>query len=187
MDLQKMLQECPIIAAVKEDAGLTRALCCSSPIVFLLYGTICNVGELVEQIHAAGKLAFVHLDLIEGLAPRDVAVDFLCKTAQPDGIITTKPALVKYAKSKGLLTVQRFFLLDSLAAESIERQLHQSHPDMAELLPGLMCASIGEVAAAHPDLPVIAGGLIRTKEEVCSALAAGAAAVSSTNCAVWEM
>lgn len=187
MDLQKLLQDCPIIAAVKDDTGLDRALCCDSQILFLLYGTICDIGELVDRVHTAGKLAFVHLDLIEGLAPRDVAVDFLCKTARPDGIITTKPALVRYAKTKGLCTVQRFFLLDSLAADSIERQLALSHPDMAELLPGLMCAAIGEVAAAHPDLPIIAGGLIRTKEEVCSVLAAGAAAVSSTNFAVWEM
>lgn len=187
MELQKLLQDCPIIAAVKDDAGLEKALLSDSGILFLLYGTICNIDDLVKKIHAAKKLAFVHIDLIEGLAPRDVAVDFLCKTAQPDGIISTKPVLIRHAKSLGLCTVQRFFLLDSLAADNIERQLASSCPDMVELLPGLMCAAIGEVAASHPGTPVIAGGLIRTKEEVCSVLAAGAAAVSSTNFAVWEM
>lgn len=187
MELQKTLQDCPIIAAVKDNAGLKRALDSSCRILFLLYGTICDIDRLVSEVHAAGKLAFVHLDLVEGLSARDVAVDFLCKTARPDGVISTKPSLIRYAKTKGLYTVQRFFLLDSLAADSIERQLALSHPDMVELLPGLMCAAIGEVAAAHPAVPVIAGGLIRTKEEVCSVLAAGAAAVSSTNFAVWEM
>ena len=35
--------------------------------------------------------------------------------------------------------------------------------------------------------PVIAGGLIREKEDVTAALAAGAVAVSATSPAVWAM
>ena len=58
---------------------------------------------------------------------------------------------------------------------------------MVELLPGLMTAAIGEIAQQHPDLPVIAGGLIKTKADVLAALSAGAAAVSSSNEQVWFM
>jgi glycerol uptake operon antiterminator len=36
-------------------------------------------------------------------------------------------------------------------------------------------------------MPVIAGGLISDKEDIISALGAGAIAVSSTNPAVWNM
>ena len=187
MDLQEILRDSPIIAAVKDREGMRAALDCDSRIFFVLFGTICDIGEIVSEIKAAGKLVFVHLDLVEGLAGKDITVDFIKKVASPDGIISTKPSLVKYAKSQGLLTVQRFFLLDSLAAANIDRQLAASRPDMLEILPGLMTSAIGEIAHKHPEAPVIAGGLIRTKEEVLAALKAGASAVSSTNRNVWFM
>ena len=85
------------------------------------------------------------------------------------------------------MTVQRFFLLDSIAAANIERQLAAHSPDLVEILPGLMTPAIAKVAAEHPGLPVIAGGMIQTKDEVFAALRAGAAAVSSSNPAVWAM
>ncbi|MEG0803419.1 MAG: glycerol-3-phosphate responsive antiterminator [Pygmaiobacter sp.] len=187
MEISELLKDYPVIAAVKDDAGLEKALCCESRVLFILYGTICTIDTIVARVKAAGKLAFVHLDLIEGLAPKDVAVDFLCKCAAPDGVISIKPSLLKYARSKGLLTVQRCFLLDSIAAANIERQLQSSRPDLVEILPGLMTAAIASVAAAHPKVPIIAGGMIKTKEDVYAALSAGAAAVSSTNPAVWAM
>ena len=187
MKMQEILKNSPIIAAVKDAEGLQQALQCDSEVFFILFGTICNIGEIVEQAKSAGKIVFVHLDLIEGLAGKDVAVDFLKKTTRLDGIISTKPPLLKYAKAQGLLTVQRFFLLDSIAAANIDRQFAVSRPDMVEVMPGLMAGAIGEIAQKHPDTPVIAGGLIRTKEEVLAALKAGAAAVSSTNQDVWFM
>ena len=138
MNLQETLQNSPIIAAVKDREGMRAALECDSQIFFVLFGTICDIDEIVGEIKSAGKTVFVHLDLVEGLAGKDVAVDFLQKVASPDGIISTKPSLLKYAKSRGLLTVQRFFLLDSLAEANIDRQFAVSRPDMVEILPGLM-------------------------------------------------
>ena len=187
MKVQEILKNSPIIAAVKDYEGLHRALQCDSEVFFILFGNICNIGEIVEEAKAAGKIVFVHLDLIEGLAGKEIAVDFLKKTTRLDGIISTKPMLLKYAKTQGLLTVQRFFLLDSIAAANIDRQFAISRPDMVEVLPGLMAGAIGEIAKKHPETPVIAGGLIRTKDEVLAVLNAGAAAVSSTNHDVWFM
>ncbi|HIV87238.1 MAG TPA: glycerol-3-phosphate responsive antiterminator [Candidatus Pygmaiobacter gallistercoris] len=187
MKMTEILKDSPIIAAVKDSAGLQEALKCDSEVFFILFGTICNIDEIVERAKSAGKIVFVHLDLVEGLAGKDVAVDFLKKNTRLDGIISTKPPLLKYAKSQGLLTVQRFFLLDSIAAANIDRQFATSRPDMVEVLPGLMADAIGEIAKKHPETPVIAGGLIRTEEEVLAALGAGAAAVSSTNRDVWFM
>ena len=37
----------------------------------------------------AGKMALVHLDLINGLSAKDVAVDFIKKYTKADGIIST--------------------------------------------------------------------------------------------------
>ena len=187
MELHEVLKGSPIIAAVKDYQGMRKALSCDSEVFFILFGTICDIGDIVDEVKAAGKIVFVHLDLIEGLAGKDGAVDFLLKTTKLDGIISTKPALLKYARGNGLLTVQRFFLLDSIAAANVDRQFATSKPDMVEVLPGLMTSAIAEIAREHPDTPVIAGGLIKTKEDVVNALNAGAAAVSSTNHDVWFM
>ena len=69
MDKKKLLEllaDGPVIAAVKDDAGLAAALASEVPVVFLLYGDLLNIGDLVRQVHDAGKAAFVHLDLVEG-------------------------------------------------------------------------------------------------------------------------
>ncbi len=56
----------------------------------------------------------------------------------------------------------------------------------AGLLTGIIPRVIGEVAAAT-STPVIAGGLIRYKDEVMAAMRAGAAAVSTSSPPVWDM
>ena len=185
-DLSAILAENPIIAAVKDDDGLGKALVTDCRVIFLLYGTICNVGELVERIKSADKLAMVHIDLIEGLASKDVAVAFLRQHTRADGVISTKPALVKAAKEQGLLAVQRFFLLDSLALSNFQKYAGMDTADMIEILPATMPKIIRRITA-HSRLPIIAGGLISDKEDILLALQNGATAVSSTNQEVWRM
>lgn len=84
------------------------------------------------------------------------------------------------------MTVQRVFMLDSLALKTLPGQLNVGKPDFIEILPGIIPRVIGEVAAAT-STPVIAGGLIRYKDEVMAAMRAGAAAVSTSSPPVWDM
>ncbi|MDL2324977.1 glycerol-3-phosphate responsive antiterminator [Ruminococcaceae bacterium OttesenSCG-928-A16] len=180
------LAETPVVAAVKDAAGLARCLASNAPVVFVLHGSIVDIADTVGQIHKAGKAAIVHIDLIDGLAPREVAVDYIAQTTKADGIISTKPALVKHAKATGLVAIRRFFLLDSLALQSLEKQLTPDAADFIEILPGCMPKIIQKIVI-KTTIPVIAGGLISDKEDVVSALNAGATAVSSTNPAVWNL
>ena len=48
MKMQEILKNSPIIAAVKDAEGLQQALQCDSEVFFILFGTICNIGEIVE-------------------------------------------------------------------------------------------------------------------------------------------
>lgn len=89
--LAETLLDEPVIAAVKTDDALTAALASPCSTVFLLASTLLNVGELVRRIHAAGKLAVVHIDLVDGLSAREVAVNSLIALCHPDGIISTHP------------------------------------------------------------------------------------------------
>ncbi len=182
----ELLEETPIIAAIKDEAGLEKCLSCDAKIVFVLFGNVLNIPEIVKSIHGAGKLAIVHLDLIDGLAAREIAVEYIAKNTAADGIISTKPALVKAAREKGLLAIRRFFLLDSMALRAIEKQLTPESTDLIEVLPGVMPKILKKIAKITP-VPMIAGGLISDKEDVMSALSAGAIGVSTTAPEVWYL
>lgn len=184
--LLDLLAEGPVIASVKDDEGLSAALESDVAVIFLLYGDILTVGEMVGRAHAAGKVVFVHLDLLDGLSSREICADFIASHTAADGVLSTKAALTRRAKKLGLVSVQRFFLLDSMALQNIEKHLSQDTSDLIEVLPGVMPKIIRQVSAAV-DKPIIAGGLIADKEDVTGALGAGAVAVSSTNPAVWVM
>ena len=135
------IEAAPIVAAVKDDAGLEMCLKSDVDAVFILYGDICTIADIVARVKDAGKIAMVHMDLINGLSPREISLDFIRKYTRADGIITTKNNLITHAKEIGLATVLRHFVLDSMALINIERQSHQNretHPDMIEFLPGII-------------------------------------------------
>ena len=183
---KECLLDCPIIAAVKNNEGLDRALQSECRMIFLLYGSILNVGELAQRVRQAEKLCIVHLDLVEGLSGREIAVDGLHQLCRPDGIISTRPPQIRRARQLGLLTVQRAFMLDSMALTGLRAQLEMGKPDFVEILPGIMPRIITEITQLT-STPVIAGGLIRFKQDVVQAIRAGAVAVSTTCREVWEM
>ena len=174
-----LLRETRIIPAVKSMEGLEQILTGHEKLVFILFGDILSIPDIVAQLKNNGKTVLVHLDLIEGLNSREVAVDFLAKNTRADGVLSTKTNLVKYAKNQGLLTIQRFFVLDSMALLNVERQFPYDFADAVEILPGLMPKIIRRLAELT-DKPIIAGGLITDQADVQSALDAGAAAVSTT-------
>jgi glycerol uptake operon antiterminator len=185
--LFRVLEMNPIIAAVKDMQGLER--CCQLPdikIVFILFGDICSLQDITIKTKDAGKLAFIHVDLINGLSAKEIVVDYVAKNTRADGIISTRPQLIKRAQELGLKSIMRFFLLDSIALSNIPRQLDNVSPDCIEILPGLMPKIIRKVSKSVK-VPVIAGGLIAEKEDVVHALDSGAISVSTTNPAVWTL
>lgn len=179
------LEMSPVICAVKDEAGLAAALRSEGRVIFLLYGTICTLGEQVARIHAAGKTAIVHIEMIDGFSSREVVVDFVSRHTLADGIISTKAHMIKAAKERGLITVQRVFLLDSLALDNTIRRMGGEEADFFEILPGMMPKIIRKlVGLTH--IPIIAGGMLLDKEDAIAALAAGAVAVSTSAQTLWE-
>ena len=176
--LMEQFEDCPVIAAVKDDEGLRACLDSEIRIVFVLYGDICSISGIVGRLKDAGKTVIVHLDLISGLSGKEIAVSFIHSTTAADGIISTKEL--------GVFTVMRFFAIDSMAFENIRRQSESVHPDFIEVLPGLMPKVIRRICA-EGRIPVIAGGLITDREDIMAALNAGAISISTTNRKVWFM
>ncbi len=186
-DFYDMIEANPVVAAVKDMEGLRK--CCELQdvkMVFILFGDICNIADIVSQVKASKKFAIVHIDLVSGLSPKEIAVDFIKIHTEADGIISTKQMMVKRAKELELCTVMRFFVLDSMSFGNLEKQIGAVKPDLIEVLPGVMPKIIRKVCN-KVKTPVIAGGLITDKEDIMAALDAGAFAVSSTNQKVWLM
>ena len=183
--LYDALQRNPIIAAIRDDAGLEECLQADVQTVFVLYGDICGISGIVERIKNAGKIAIVHADLIVGLATKEISVDFLHNTTRADGIISTRANMIQRAKELQMITIFRVFIIDSMALDSL-LGVKNLRPDAIDILPGLMPGIIRKVRGMT-GLPVLAGGLITEKQEVIQALDAGALAISSTAPAVWQM
>ena len=78
-----------MLPAVKDAGRLEACLAQPAGVVFLLCGDILNIDRLIDRVHQAGKYAVVHADLVAGLAPREIAVDFLHRCGA-DGIISTR-------------------------------------------------------------------------------------------------
>lgn len=169
------LEENPVIAAVSDDKW-EQAIACPSQVIFYLSADLMTVDEKVQQAHQAGKYIMIHIDLAEGIGKDRAGIRYLAQCGV-DGIISTKSQLIRFAKDQGLLTVQRFFALDSKGVDSIGDMLRSTNPHLMEIMPGLVPKIIRRYADCG--LPVIAGGLIQTKTEVTDALGAGATAVST--------
>lgn len=183
--LIEIIEDTPVIMAVKDWEGVRRCIGQEAKVVFILFGDICSIDEIVKTVKDAGKIAMVHMDLISGLGNKEISVDFIRKATDADGIISTKPAVIRRGKELGLFTVLRFFVLDSLALENVMKQ-DGTNADMIEILPGIM-PKITKRVTQTISIPVICGGLISDREDIIGALDAGAVAVSTTNPKAWIM
>ena len=174
----------PIIAAVRNASDFECALRAELQCIFLLASNILSITEMVDRAHACGKLLFVHMDFADGISKDASGVHYL-STKGIDGIISTRSGIISAAKKHGLCTVQRFFRIDSRSVDTALESLRQVSPDMVEIMPALACKSIAKIrSGAH--LPIIAGGLIETKEEIYAALKAGASMISTGKHDLWE-
>ena len=184
-DLLEIIADSPVIAAVKDEEGLEKSLRTECRIIFILYGNICSLTTIVERIKNRDKLAIVHADLVQGLSAKIEAIDYIKNNTKADGILSTKGNLVKHAADIGLIGILRNFIIDSMAMENVKRQTELAHPDIIEIMPGIM-PEIIEKLKNEIKLPLIAGGLISDKKDVIAALSAGADAVSTTKEELWN-
>lgn len=180
------MERCPIIAGINNDELLEACKKSSCEIVYILYGNICTIADIVDQIVASGKTAIVHLDLVNGLASREICVDFIKKYTKAAGIISTKPHLIKRGNELGMITIQRFFMLDRLTYNNIKRHVRETAPDIVEMMPAGLTKMISYAIEEINGRPLVASGLILDKSDVMGALSAGALAVSTTNTEIWD-
>lgn len=184
--LKEILIENPVIAAIRNDEDLEKAVLSSANIVFILYGDILSIKHICSRLKESGKLVFVHLDLIEGLRGDQAAIRFIKDSVRTDGIISTKASNIRYANHLNLYAIQRIFAIDSLSLKTGIKSIHETNPTAVEVMPGV-ANKIINVIEKEIRVPIIAGGLITKKKDVMDALSSGAVAVSTTDSTLWDL
>ena len=178
------LERHPVIAAASDMPGFNRALAGEPEVIFHLNLSLLSAKEVITAAKEKGKYIFVHIDLTDGIGKDKTGIEWLASLGA-DGIISTRPHLIKTAGESGLLTIQRFFALDSKGLLSIREMIAAAKPDLIEIMPGVITKVIGSFSGNG--IPVIAGGLLESKAEVTAALSAGALAISTGKQELWAL
>lgn len=173
-----------ILPAVRDLKDIEKILNSNYTYFVLLNSQIGQLKSIVELAKSKKKKILLHADLIQGLKNDEYATHFLCQDIKPAGLISTRKTVVVSAKKHGLISIQRLFLLDSIALESSYKLLETTKPDFIEVLPGVMPHIIKEVHE-KTKIPIIAGGLIRCNSEIDDALKAGVTAITTSKKDLW--
>ncbi|MBE6651549.1 MAG: glycerol-3-phosphate responsive antiterminator [Ruminococcaceae bacterium] len=173
-----------VIAAVRDSRVLDSSCLDSIDTVFLLSTNIIELAQTILDTHQNGKEIFVHADFAEGIGKDKFGMEYI-KSLGADGVISTRAGVIKAAREIGLKTVQRIFIVDSQSIETAIDSTRASKPDMIEIMPGVVPKVIAAMKS-RTEIPLIAGGLVSTLDEVNSAIQAGAIAVSTSNTDLWK-
>lgn len=178
MNILSILRQNPVIYAARNDEAVMKAVKSRAGVIFLLKTDLFSAERSVALAHQSGKAVFVHVDLMDGLGRDEIALRYVAEVIKPDGIITTKAQVVKTAKSLGLKTVFRAFLVDSQGLETAMHTASKIDTDFVEIMPGVIPSAIRRFSGCGVNL--IAGGLIASRSDVDLALSSGALAVSTS-------
>ncbi len=174
-----------MIAAVRSMHEIEAALKSSSQVIFLMGGSLSKISSITDRVQSAGKQIFIHIELIKGLGRDKEAVEFIATTIRPEGVVSTKPAILKAAAKHKITTVLQIFMIDSQAFESGLKSIDSLKPDAVEIMPGLMPRVAAQIKS-HFDIPLITAGLIKQPHEVEMMLQSGCQGVTVSEQSLWN-
>jgi glycerol uptake operon antiterminator len=180
----RALRRNSVVPAVRgPDRDLDAALAGEHPAIFVLGG---DVFKVLGRIGSRGRRPqiYVNVDLVGGIAADASGLRFLA--GRVDGIISTHRHVIELAKTSGLITIQRLFAIDSGAVERGLKLIRRAQPHFVEILPALAYCEIAAQYSEVLDLPVLAGGLLRSREDIATILEAGAVGVSASDQGLWR-
>lgn len=173
-----------VIPAVRNLKGFEKSLETRSKWIVLLEIRLGQLKSVVEHAKRANKKVLLHIDLVQGLKADEYGVEFLVNEIEVDGIVSTRGSVMELAKRRGIIAIQRMFLLDSLSLKTEVRLGQRYLPNYIEVLPGKLPEEIKEIRT-QTKVPIIAGGLINEQKDVDNALEAGAIAVTTSRKELW--
>lgn len=172
-------------AAITVDQQLDAAIASRAEVMFILRGNGLDLAPAVHRIHDAGKLVAAHLDLISGLRADRAGVAWLARSGV-DAIISSHGQLMPAIKQEGAIAIQRLLLVRQNQMHAAVAAISRSGPDIVEVLPGVILPDIIHLLPKF-NVPLLAGGFIRTEAEARAAVAAGAIGVTTSWPPLWDV
>ncbi|CCW07514.1 glycerol-3-phosphate responsive antiterminator [Bacillus cereus group sp. MYBKT14-1] len=174
----------PYIAMIKDWKGY-KAYKKLPKTVFLMTGSMLELPERVYELQKHEHDVFLHCDFIQGLNTNtEEALLYIQDVIGAQGIISTKGSTIRNANKIGLKTIQRIFIVDTLSLTKSIENCKTTKPNAVEIMPGIMPSIIKQLVE-EIEFPIIAGGLIQTREDAEIAIRAGASAISTSHYEVW--
>lgn len=185
LNVEDILKVSPLIATAKIQ-DLREAVNSNVGAVILMEA---KLNELLEEEFRElkrKKPIFIHIDLLKGLSNDKEAIEFIKKYVNPAGIVSTKSSVIKSAKKKGLIAIQRIFLIDTKSLNSAIESVKENNPDIVEVMPAL-AHSIAKSIKELTNKPVIMAGLVENEKQILDGLNSGADGVSFGKKNLWNM
>lgn len=138
---------------------------------------------MLNKAHQHHKKIIVHIDLIQGLASDEYAVQYVTQILHVDGVASIKQRVLQAAKKAKVVTIQRMFLIDS---NSLRRSLvlyHEIQPDYVEILPAL-ASQIIQRLKNDVKVPILCGGLLDSIDDIDDCFRHGAGSITLSNLAL---
>lgn len=185
LNINEILRDNPLIAAAQHE-NLQLAVDSKVLFIILMNGKLNELMGSEFEMCNKKKNILLHTDLVKGLSNDKEAINFIKKYINPAGIVSTKSSMLKAAKKKGLITVQRIFLIDSDSLKNAIASIRENDPDIVEIMPAL-AHSIVEDIKKEIDKPIILGGLVKNKEQIIQGLKSGADGISFSKSDLWNI
>jgi glycerol uptake operon antiterminator len=168
---------------VLSDEQLELALSSRTEIIFLLRGNGLALGPEIRRIHAADKLAAVHLDLVDGIRADPRGVEWLARLGA-DALITSHGRLMPVIREEGAIAILRLLLSRRTHLDTAFTAVSRAGPDIVEVLPGVILPTLAGLMPTF-GVPLLAGGFIRTEADAEDVLKAGAAGITTSAPNLW--
>ncbi len=181
----RLARQFPVAAAIKSAEDREFALTSDALLLFVLKGNAFELPRFVARAHELGKGVVVHIELMGGIGKDRAGIQYLHQIGI-DAIITSRAQLVTAGKAEGLVTIQRLLLTDGAALEAGMRAISRAAPDLVEVLPGILFPEIAQTLRRTISGPFIAGGFLRTTEDIAAVRDAGGILSSSSARNLWS-
>lgn len=141
--------------------------------------------HMIKTLHDNNKLALVHIDMVHGISSDEHGVEFLCQRLRADGVISSKTRIIETTKKNKKIAIQRMFLIDSKSIERGIETVQKSQPDIVEVMPAIAYKIIPYIKSKI-SMPLIGGGLLKSKEDILQGLEAGCMAFTVSDLCLCE-
>lgn len=172
----------PVIPSMKR---LEKFIASNLTVCLLQDVHIALLEHMIKTLHEHHKLALVHIDMIHGVSNDEFGAEFVCQRLRADGIISSKTRIIEATKKSKKIAIQRMFLIDSKSIERGIETINKSHPDIVEVMPAIAYKIIPTIVS-HIQVPLIGGGLLKSKADIEEGLQAGCVAFTVSDLCLCE-